>query len=79
MASEIERYINEKYEEWLVQTYPDPKKRALVRMIGDAAGKCTAHKMIHGRDPTEAEMIGYLRGEEVPTEIPWTTSAKEKK
>lgn len=76
--SEIERYISEKYEEWLCETYPDPKKRAMVRWIGDAAGKCSAHKLIHGVDPTEAEMIGYLRGDEVPAELR-PTSAKDPK
>jgi hypothetical protein len=65
-SMDVRKLVDEKYEEYLREQFPDPRRRAVARFVLGVQQKCAAHLLITGREPTEEEIEAYFNGAELP-------------
>ncbi len=63
MIDDFKERVEAAYEAWLKEAEPDPKRRALIRFITDAARAQQLHVLIHGRGMTDDELRAWMRGD----------------
>lgn len=59
----IQKRVEETYEVWLKERFPDKRHRALVRFVHDAVNAQRLHLLVQGRTMTDDELRRWAIGE----------------